>query len=260
MVSLKSGTMIMANIQLSKDILKISKRVYVEMPIISSNNPTLVLTCSGGVDSIASTHFFIKKVKDTFFDNVVVFHYNHNLREQNNLMQSSVEEFCRKFKFELICSKAESKGDKSEDCCRKLRFNEMENLFKDSIIVTSHHLNDCVESYLLNCFRGKPEYNPIPFYTVTNSGNIITHPFLFTKKNDFIQYAERNKLYPYIVEDETNQITSGSRRNMIRNKIVPILDQENIGICSIVKKRMIQKLSEINQESKNLLVNSPNLV
>ena len=114
-------------------------------------------------------------------------------------MQSSVENFCHVNKFNLICGKAKFRGDKSEDACRKLRFNNMEELFTDSVMITSHHLNDCVESYLLNCFRGKAEYSPIPFYTTTNNGNVISHPFLFTYKQDFIQYAERNKLFK---EDE----------------------------------------------------------
>lgn len=237
--------MTMGNIQFSKDIIDASKKAYFDIPKYRSKKPTLVLTCSSGVDSIASTHFLGKKFRSKSFERIVVFHYNHNLRKQNDLMQSNVEEFCKKFKFELICSKAEFSGDKSEDACRKLRFNQLETLFEDSIIITSHHLNDCVESYLLNCFRGNPEYDPIPFYTVTYKGNVISHPFLFTSKNDFIQYAERNNLYPYIVEDETNKNTVGSRRNMIRNKIVPILDQEEIGINSIVKRKMTQKLAKI---------------
>jgi tRNA(Ile)-lysidine synthetase-like protein len=241
----------MANIQLSKQILKETKKAYISCPIKRNAQPKLVLMCSSGVDSIASTHFLMKKYKSDFFSEKIVFHYNHNLREQNNKMQSSVERFCEKYKFNLICGKAEFRGDKSEDCCRKLRFNEVENLFKDSVIVTSHHLNDCVESYLLNCFRGNPEYNPIPFFTLTMNGNVISHPFLFTYKNDFIQYAERNKLYEFIVEDETNQSSVGSRRNMIRNKIVPILHEETLGIETIVKKRMTDKLSKISCNSES---------
>lgn len=238
MGNLNCGKM-MSHINLSKDILSISTR---ESDELSNNSKTLVLMCSGGVDSIASTHFMMTRYDNNYFQRKVVYHFNHNIRSQNSKMEDKVIEFCEKLNFNYHTATSEKSGAKDEKECRELRFGALEDKFKNSIIVTAHHLNDCVESYLMNCIRGHSDYNPIPFTTVTDKGNVITHPFLFTKKSDFIQYCDRNDLMKFVVDDDTNHVIKGSRRNMIRNKIIPILTNEKIGIESVVKRKMTETL------------------
>jgi hypothetical protein len=46
----------------------------------------------------------------------------------------------------------------------------------------------------------------------------------------------------YVVEDETNKVTKGSRRNFIRNEIMPLIKREKMGLDTIVKKKMHQRL------------------
>jgi tRNA(Ile)-lysidine synthase TilS/MesJ len=46
----------------------------------------------------------------------------------------------------------------------------------------------------------------------------------------------------YVVEDETNAISRGSRRNMLRNEIVPILERDKVGLETIIAKKMEKRL------------------
>lgn len=208
------------------------------------------ILCSMGVDSVAATHFLIKN-KRKFFKNVdmciIPIHFNHRLRKQNNDMEDSFYQFNRDFNFSGYTIGLECKTG-TEDECRQARIDYINQSMYMNICITAHHLDDCVESYLLNVFRGKEGFLPIPFVTTIrrqtalfNSCSIM-HPFLFTEKKDFVDYAQKYDLIKYVVEDETNKVVKGSRRNLIRNEIIPILDREKMGLKKIVKKKMQERL------------------
>lgn len=196
--------------------------------------------CSGGVDSVAALHYFFKKNISNY--RVNGYHFNHKLRPQNDLMAEKVAELCKHFNIPLLYSKA-TKPLKTEDECRKARFEPLKN-YRDSIIITGHHLNDCVESYLLNCFRGHQGYLPIPFYTQLKEEKdiFISHPFLLTQKEKLKQYCIKHNLMQYVEEDDTNSSIVGSRRNLLRNQIIPILEEEKFGLEKIVKKIIEKRL------------------
>ena len=102
-------------------------------------------------------------------------------------------------------------------------------------VITAHHLNDWVESYLMNCMRGCPEKNPFEVETRFKNFNIL-HPFLLTRKCDFEEYIERNMLMKFFVEDETNLVNKGSRRNWVRNDLIPLMKQQDISLEKFAKR------------------------
>lgn len=207
----------------------------------------IVVLCSSGVDSIAAAHFYHKKCqpKNSLLS---LLHFNHQLRPQNDLMAESYTRFVEDTSHDIcgyppinIADLGRNITDRTEDGLRKARLKAMEKHYTKTIFITAHHLDDCVTSYLLNVLRGKEGYLPIPFITEIGS-NILVHPFLFTEKADFIQYAERNDLMKFVVNDETNDEIRGSRRNFIRKDIVPLLEREKMGLRKIVKKKIEQRL------------------
>lgn len=200
----------------------------------------IVLLCSSGIDSISTSHFFIKKFK--YSKNISLLHFNHNLREQNLKMKDSFKAFAENLSISYEIKDLKCK-DSTENSCRQARIEHLKN-YKDTVFITAHHLDDCTESYLLNCIRGKEGFLPIPFFTELES-NFLSRPFLFNRKKDLIEYAHRNNLLQFVVEDETNSQVKGSRRNLLRNKILPLLNEEKVGLQTIVKKKMLSRL--INQ-------------
>lgn len=221
-------------------MIKFSKEIYelATRKLPKANN--IVLLCSSGVDSIAGTHYLANKLNNSLAG---LLHFNHQQRPQNDVMADSYFKFGREQGINGWGSAKLGAYIKSntEDNLRKARLNFIKSHWDNSIFISCHHLDDATESYMMNCIRGKEGFLPIPFITEVGS-NIICHPFLLTKKQDFIDYAVKNDLMKYVVEDDTNKETRGSRRNFLRNEIMPLLVREKIGLDTIVKKKIKQRL------------------
>lgn len=193
------------------------------------------LAVSMGVDSVAALFWLKSKGY-----NITPLHFNHNLRAQNGTMQDRFLELCKDLNLE---GKTEiGVGLTTEADCRNARLNFYSNVAKNGTIITAHHLNDWVENYLLNCLRGHPTNRVIQLSSNFENFNII-HPFLLSKKIDFKQYLERNGWLKYVVEDETNKTSKGSRRNWIRNVIIPQMSSQKLSLEKFAKRR-INKLLE----------------
>lgn len=200
--------------------------------IIDWAKPVYV-ACSGGIDSIAVAHFFRNK-------NITLYHHNHNLRSQNDEMECSVKRFAKDFNIKY-CSGKSSSGLQSEADCRDSRLEFYDKL--QGQIVLAHHLDDCIESYLMNCFNGTPEYCPIPIVTKLKNSTIV-RPFLLTKKSDFQDYINTYELENYIIEDETN-INTKIRRNWIRHVIIPKIEEHYPGLSKVVFKKVVKTYAKI---------------
>jgi tRNA(Ile)-lysidine synthase TilS/MesJ len=70
----------------------------------------------------------------------------------------------------------------------------------------------------------------------------ICRPFIFSRKSEMIDYCKKHDLMRFVEEDSTNLESKGSRRNMIRNEILPILERDKVGMAKIVKKMMEKRL------------------
>jgi len=199
---------------------------------------------SGGVDSISAA--YLLHIKGF---NITLFHFNHKISEQNEYMESFVTQFAEHLDIPLIIKHREEDliNGSLEEACRKVRFKAYSEL--DSDIVVCHHLDDCVESYLMNCFRGHPQYIPIPINTIINENVSIYRPFMLTNKEDFISFIDRYNLQSYIFEDETNSDASVCRRNWIRNTIIPEINKE-ISLKKVVRKIMIKWYEEYMSQNQ----------
>ena len=206
------------------------------------------VACSGGVDSIAIAHYLLKKLKRE----VKLFHFNHALRAQNWEMESSVKRFAKDFGFHLEVRRAhwalyELEKSPSEAECRAKRLEALNQVIGDGYVVYGHHLNDCVESYLMNCFNGVGHYVPIPISTGFDEFTLV-RPFMLTPKLALEKYADHHQLDKYIVKDETNSNTE-YRRNWVRHKAIPMIEEEYPGLEKVVSKKMVKFYEEFyNQD------------
>ena len=81
--------------------------------------------------------------------------------------------------------------------------------------MTAHHLDDNIETILINIYRGK-KLNPLTGIKQIN--NTIVRPLLSFTKDDIVNYAKKNKLTWR--EDKSN-FENKYLRNKIRNIIIP---------------------------------------
>lgn len=186
---------------------------------------------SMGVDSVSA--FFWMREKGY---NVTPIHFNHKLRGQNDLMEKKFVELCSATNSDPVIGYG--KDLFSENDCRQARLDFYKVIVEyGASVLTAHHSDDWVESYILNCFRGHPDHEP--FNLISNFETFqIVHPFLLCNKNDLVQYAERNNLLRFVVVDETNSVQQGSRRNWIRNTIVPEMKNQKLGLEKYAKRRI----------------------
>lgn len=177
------------------------------------------VACSGGVDSMAVLDFLVNGRH-----NPTVLYFNHNTKHGDEA-EEFIKKYCKNNNLELIIDRTDivPKSNK-EKVWSDLRYSFFEKF--DFPIITCHHLDDCVETYIFSCLRGFQSVIP---YKRKN----VIRPFLLNEKSKFIKWC-KNKKVPYI-EDETNSQTEHSR-NKIRHNIVPESLKVNPGLKTVVKK------------------------
>ena len=177
------------------------------------------LACSGGVDSMAIANFLVNGGY-----NPHILYFNHNT-EHGDLAEKFVTEYCQRHNLKLTIERTDLKPQSNkEKVWSDLRYEFFSKF--DFPVITCHHLDDCVETYIFSCLRGFQSV--IPY----SKGNVI-RPFLLNEKSQFYKWCE-NKRVPFI-EDESNMCVDYSR-NRIRHNIVPESLLVNPGLKTVVKK------------------------
>lgn len=111
---------------------------------------------------------------------------------------------------------------------RRWRYEEFEKICLDKnidFVVTGHHLNDRVESSLLHMLRGSGLHGFLSMqfcdkHPLLSSAKIL-RPLLSLSKGEILALVEKNKI-PF-VQDESNFDPDVSKRNKLRNDILPEL-------------------------------------
>lgn len=177
------------------------------------------IACSGGVDSMAILDFLVKGRY-----NPHVIYFNHNT-EHGQEAEKFITKYCNQKQLRLTIGRTDlMPTSNKEKIWSDLRYEFFSNF--DFPIMTCHHLDDCVETYIFSCLRGFQSV--IPY----SKGNII-RPFLINDKSNFIDWCQKNSV-PYI-QDESNDCLDYSR-NRIRHNIVPESMIVNPGLKSVVRK------------------------
>jgi tRNA(Ile)-lysidine synthase len=193
----------------------------------------LTVACSGGVDSMCVVDFLRRKheIKLAFF---------HHGTESSSQALQFLAQWAWENSLELVVDwldENKPKDKSQEEHWRDSRYQFLHQLV--GVVVTAHHLDDCVETYLFNCLHGKS-------YTIPLTRNNVTRPFLTTPKKTFVDWCQRHKV-PW-VEDSSNQ-DLGYMRNLIRHKIVPEALRVNPGLPKVVKKIVLSQVAEADAES-----------
>ena len=179
----------------------------------------VTIAFSGGVDSVAAVDFLSKnhKVTCAFF---------HHRTPNSTKAHQFVSQFCEERKLPLvvgILNKDKPKSKSMEEHWRDERYKFLNNF---PTVITAHHLDDCIETWLWSSMHGKPTL--IPY----ERGNVI-RPFLTTPKSEFFDWCMRKNLpFCYDTSNDDDSYT----RNYIRKYITPHAYRVNPGLDKVVKK------------------------
>lgn len=194
--------------------------------IIGKIPHTITIACSGGIDSMVFTHFLLQGRKK-----VNLAYFNHDTQHSHKA-QKFVENYANDNNLNLFIGRVKgTKGKRSlEEFWRDERYDFLQRIGSDYTI-TCHHLDDCVETWLMSAFHGQCKL--IPFQRNEN----IFRPFLMTSKKAIKEYAERKGVE--WCEDPSNQKTN-FMRNHVRHKVMPQVLMVNPGIRNTIHKKLIE--------------------
>ena len=155
-----------------------------------------LLAISGGVDSMVLIDLFSKS-KIPFS----VAHCNFNLRgKESNNDVSFISSFSRKMGCDFFESNlstdfySKHKKISIQMAARKLRyswFNDLLQIHGFSKIITAHHLDDSLETFIINLSRGTGLKGLLGIPAQKNN---IYRPMLIFSKEQIINYAKKNKI------------------------------------------------------------------
>ncbi|TAE89732.1 MAG: tRNA lysidine(34) synthetase TilS [Bacteroidetes bacterium] len=185
-----------------------------------------IVAVSGGIDSMSLLHACIVNQLD-----IVVAHCNFNLRgDESDADMQLVIEFCqlhhipffiKQFNTKAIC---DATGKSVQETARQLRYQWFESLLSEanaSYVLTAHHGNDLVETFLINACRGAGLKG---LSSIPQVNGAVIRPWLFLKQEFIQNYAKANNV-PFR-HDASNDAINYTR-NYIRHEVIPLLKVVN---------------------------------
>lgn len=184
----------------------------------------LLVAVSGGVDSIVLTHLCHQLKLD-----MALAHCNFNLRgEESDADEQFVLNYGQQIDKEVFTQHFNTKEYAKEHklsiqmAARELRydwFDDLSTALEFDYILTAHHADDDLETFIINLSRGTglDGLTGIP-----PKNDIIIRPLLAFSRQEIIDYALINKIEWR--EDHSNEEVK-YLRNKIRHELVPVLKE-----------------------------------
>lgn len=214
----------------------------------------LLLAVSGGVDSMVLTHL----LKGAGYDFAVA-HCNFKLRgSESDEDERFVFDTMRSMGMECFTTSfttnnyAMEKGISIQMAARELRYAWFDQLMDEHSfdkLVTAHHANDAFETVLFNLAKGTGLRGLRGI--VPKHGKLV-RPLLSFTKEQILAYAQAERVQWR--EDDSNASNKYSR-NLIRNEVVPLLQQINPGLPATflsTQKRLIATEELLNDTLEEL--------
>ncbi|MDE6046901.1 MAG: tRNA lysidine(34) synthetase TilS, partial [Alistipes sp.] len=195
-------------------------RRYIEENRLLAHDDRVLLTVSGGVDSMVMLALFTESGCD-----VGVAHCNFRLRgaesdEDEVLVAAEAARAgvpCYNRRFDTL-AEMERTGESMEMAARRLRYEWFEELRREhgyTAIAVAHHADDSIETFFINLLRGTGLRG---LTGISQQIGRIVRPLMFASRKEILEYAVAQKI-PFR-EDSSNRSTK-YLRNKIRLGLVP---------------------------------------
>lgn len=209
----------------------------------------LLIAISGGMDSVVLTHL-CHKMKLNF----ALAHCNFNLRgdesdaDEDFVLQLAedlnLEVFIESFDTETYAKDHQLSTQMAARNLRYAWFNELMDQLQFDYLLTAHHADDNLETFLINLSRGTglegltgiPEIN-----------GTIVRPLLAFSRQELEAFAIENKI---TWREDSSNITTKYLRNKIRHDVIPALKEANPQVLQNFNKTLsfLQDSNEIIED------------
>ncbi len=203
------------------------KKFILENNLISSENFTLFVAVSGGIDSCVLLDILYQLRKEFLF-NLKISHFNHNTRGSENIKDEKfVDDLAKKYKLPIRIGRYNGSAQKkSEGFLREERYKFFETIIKrnkNALIATAHNSDDNVETFVMRLAKGSRLKGLLSIRPLR--GKFI-RPLLSQSRAQIELYAKKNNIeYREDLSNYDNTYT----RNHLRNEIIPYLEKELSG-------------------------------
>lgn len=227
---------------------------HIEQNFPQLKDKKLLLAVSGGIDSMVLMHLFQQLNYD-----IAIAHCNFQLRgKESDGDEMLVKEICQDgyipYFIESFDTEKYSRDNKLsiQLAARKLRYDWFQELLSENqldYLVTAHHLDDTIETFLINFIRGTglEGLTGIP----AENGKII-RPLLPFSREEIEHYATENKVQ---WREDSSNASDKYVRNKLRHNIVPTLKELNTGFLESFQNTLYHL-----QQAKSLVEDATHLV
>jgi len=194
----------------------------------------VLLAVSGGMDSMAMTWLF-SQTSISF----AVAHCNFSLRGEASVQDSIlVKDMAHKFSIPFFCTtfntsdQSKLLGMSIQETARHLRYSWLKQLADENhfdYIATGHHLDDSIETTLINLLRGTGVKGLAGIPAI--NGKII-RPLLFATRDEIEQLVQNCNI-PF--RTDASNHSDVYLRNNLRNNIIPLLKNLRPGYYATMK-------------------------
>lgn len=215
---------------------------YIEENELFSHDDRILLTVSGGVDSMV-----MMSLTAAAGYRFGVAHCNFQLRgaesdEDEVLVEREANRYGAEFfnkRFDTL-GEMQRTGESMEMAARRLRYAWFKELCEHhgyTAIAIAHHSNDSIETFFINMLRGTGLRG---LTGITTQVGRVVRPMMFATRKDIHDYAVAHHI-PFR-EDSSNRSTK-YLRNKVRIGLVPMLKEINPQFTTIMR-RNIARLSQ----------------
>jgi tRNA(Ile)-lysidine synthase len=186
----------------------------------------ILLAVSGGLDSMVMLNMFHQS---GYF--IAVAHCNFQLRgAESDGDEEFVRARCSHLKVPFYSIQFDTNNYAWENnisiqiAARQLRYAWFEELLEQEKLdklATAHHLNDSLETVLLNLCKGTGVQG---LAGIPLENRFIIRPMLFTSRSEVEAYATKERIE---WREDSSNLTDDYQRNFLRHQIIPLLREIN---------------------------------
>lgn len=199
---------------------------HIEKEIPFLQNKKLLLAVSGGLDSMVLLHLF----KELKFD-IAIAHCNFQLRGVESFGdQKFIQEYADTNGIPMYVTQFDTEAFakdyklSTQVAARELRYNWFYELLEKEnfdFLLTAHHADDNLETFLINFTRGTGLEG---LTGIPAQNDKIIRPLLFLTRNEIENYAKEHTIQ---WREDSSNASDKYLRNKIRHHLIPILKELN---------------------------------
>ncbi len=211
--------------------------IHIHQNELCTASQKILLAVSGGLDSMVMLHLFVEAGYS-----VSVVHCNFQLRGEDSMKDelfiqsictaNTIPFFYKRFETDIYAAEHSLSIQMAARDLRYSWFTEILEKEGYDFIATAHHLNDSLETLLLNLTKGTSllGLSGIPL----KNGKII-RPLLFASHAMIKAYADLHHLK---WREDLSNATDDYQRNFIRHQVVPKLKELNPSLEDTLQKSL----------------------